>query len=92
MPLTGRPTRLDQVARTRLIEAQAEKAERHNLLESGELVSAATVKAEWVDICIQIRTRLLAVPARIAARHPDPKLIAEIDREIRDALEALADE
>jgi phage terminase Nu1 subunit (DNA packaging protein) len=93
MSLTGRPTKADQAERTRLIAAQAERAERLNRVEAGKLVPAVDVKAEWLDISIQIRTRLLAIPARIAALHPNnPKLIADLERELHDALNTIAND
>ena len=92
MSLSGRATREDQVERSRLIRAQAEKVERQNLVETGNLVEAESVKLEWADMCVTIRQRLLAIPARIAARYPDPKLRADLDREIRAALDELAND
>ena len=80
-------------ARDRLLAAQAARAERINQIESGELIPAAEVKAEWLDIVVQMRTRLLAIPARIAALHPgNPKLIADLERELHSALNTIAED
>ena len=92
MSLSGRATREDQVERSRLIRAQAERVERQNSVEAGELVEAESVRLEWADMCVTIRQRLLAIPARIGARYPDPKLRADLDREIRAALDELAND
>ena len=92
MSLTGRATREDQVERSRLIRAQAVRAERQNEVEAARLVDSDAVRLEWADICVTIRQRLLAIPARIAARYPDPKLRADIDREIREALTELSND
>ncbi len=93
MSLTGRPTRADQPARTRLIEAQAEKVERFNLVEAGELVRAVDVAAAWADMLVTVRTRLLIIPSRLASRHPgNARLIADLDVELHDALDMLAND
>lgn len=89
MSLTGRPTKADQLERSRLISAQADRAERINRVESGELVPAADVQAEWSDICVRLRQRLMAIPVRIGVKHP--RAVADLDRELRAALEELAD-
>jgi phage terminase Nu1 subunit (DNA packaging protein) len=80
-------------SRERLAAAQAERAERQNRLEAGELAPIAAVRDEWANIAVQIRTRLLAIPSRIAARHPgNAKLIADLEKEIESALNSLADD
>jgi phage terminase Nu1 subunit (DNA packaging protein) len=80
-------------SRERLAAAQAERAERQNRVEAGELAPIPEVQAEWSDIIVQIRTRLLAIPARLASRHPgNEKLIADLEIEIESALNALADD
>jgi len=50
--------------RDRLDGAQAEAVERINQTEAGEPVASKEVEAEWLDIVLTIRTRLLAIPAR----------------------------
>ena len=80
-------------ARERLAKAQAERAERQNRLEAGDQAPIAELQAEWADIAIQIRTRLMAIPSRIASRHPGhPKLIADLQQEIESALNTIADD
>src|SRR5258706_44886 len=91
--MRGRPSVADQSIRNRLITAQAARAERINRVEAGELVPAADVKAEWLDIAMTIRTRLLAVPARVAALHPGhPAIIATLETELLSALNTIADD
>ena len=86
----ARPT---SAARDRLITAQAARAERINQIETGELVPADQVKSEWLDITTQIRIRLSAIPARVAALHPGhPEIIATLERELHSALNSLADD
>jgi phage terminase Nu1 subunit (DNA packaging protein) len=80
-------------ARDRLIAAQAARAERINRTEAGELVPADQVKAEWLDIVLTIKIRLLAIPARVQAAHPgNPAIISTLERELRSALAAIADD
>lgn len=86
----GRPT---VPVRDRLIAAQAARAERINQTEAGELVPADQVKAEWLDIVLTIKTRLLAIPVRVAAAHPGhPAIIASLERELHAALSTIADQ
>ncbi len=76
----------------RLIQAQADRAERIIRTEAGDLVPAADVKPEWLDIVLTIRTRLLAIPARVAAAHPgNPAIITTLERELTSALSSIAD-
>jgi phage terminase Nu1 subunit (DNA packaging protein) len=76
-------------ANERLNAAKAERAERINRVEAGELVEAAAVALRWADTCVRLRQRLMAIPLRIGARHP--AVVADLDRELRAALEELAD-
>ena len=47
----------------------------------------------WLDIALTIRTRLLAIPARVAALHPGhPLIIATLERELHSALNTIADD
>ena len=80
------------VVRDRLYAAQAQRAERLNQVEAGELIPAGKIEEEWKDIVITIRQRLLAIPARVAAAHPgNSEIVKTVDREIRAALANLAD-
>ncbi|WKW52030.1 terminase small subunit [Rhodomicrobium lacus] len=74
--------------RKRLIAEQADREALRNAETRGELVPAADVKAAWESILTDVRSRLLAVPARLPEL--DRATAERLDREIRDALEALA--
>jgi phage terminase Nu1 subunit (DNA packaging protein) len=82
-------------ARRRLAVAEAKRAEVRNRRDEGELVERAKVQAEWIDIAVQIRNKVLGLPAAIANR-----LSAESRREVltvatdeaRRILESLSDE
>jgi phage terminase Nu1 subunit (DNA packaging protein) len=58
------------------------------------LVLAADVEREWAGILRDVRARILAVPSRV--RSQVPELTADgtdvLERELRDALTALADD
>ncbi|RJL07157.1 DNA packaging protein [Paracoccus aestuarii] len=77
----------------RLTRAQADKEETRVRREAGELVEAAAVTREWSNLLRDVRNALLAVPSRCGAALPHLTAtdIATLDREIRKALEGLAD-
>ncbi|MGA0545637.1 hypothetical protein ACO2Q1_10195 [Brevundimonas sp. VNH65] len=81
--------------KVRQAKAAAEKLEIANAKSRGELVPVAEVRAAWADLLRDVRAGLLAVPSRCGAELAT-KLAAEdvavIDREIRLALERLADD
>ena len=79
--------------RARLTRAQVVLASLKARRLAGELVAAADVQSEWVHVMSATRARLLAVPSRIAqtAQHLTQGDVEAIDREIREALSALAD-
>jgi phage terminase Nu1 subunit (DNA packaging protein) len=82
-----------QPVRDRLIEAQAQRVELLNRKTAAELIPAELVEAEWEDIVARIKTRLLAIPARVAAAHPGNRPIIEtLERELTAALAAIADD
>ena len=76
----------------RLTRAQADKEETRVKREAGELVEAEAVAREWASILRDLRNALLAVPSRCGAvlPHLTATDTATLDREIRKALEALA--
>ncbi|MER8839322.1 terminase small subunit [Mesorhizobium sp. M0913] len=91
----GRPSEGGDVLkaeRLRLTKAQAEAQEAKNRLAAGEMVSAAAVNREWQTILRDIRAAVLAVPSRYGATMPHLTAndVAALDREIRAALEGLA--
>jgi phage terminase Nu1 subunit (DNA packaging protein) len=81
--------------RERLNAAQAEKVEAENAVRRGQLADVAIVAAVWTDHVAAARTKLLAIPSKLApqltAIH-DPNVIAAgIRAEITAALAELAE-
>lgn len=76
----------------RLANAQAVKVELQNAQARKELLPAKAVEAEWSAVLRDVRAGMLAVPSRVQQRLPHLSAhdVSEIDREIRDALAALA--
>ena len=76
----------------RLTRAQADKEETRVKREAGELVEAEAVTRQWATILRDLRNALLAVPSRCGAvlPHLTATDTATLDREIRKALEAVA--
>lgn len=92
----GRPTEGGddlKAEKLRLTRAQADKEETRVRREQGELVEAAAVTREWSNLLRDLRNALLAVPSRCGATLPHLTAtdVATIEREIRKALEGLAD-
>lgn len=73
--------------RRRLVREQADRESIRNAVTRGELVAAADVKATWESILTDVRAAMLAIPSRLPA---DRATADRLDREIRAALEALA--
>jgi len=79
--------------RARLAKEQADGQAIKNAISHGELVPASAVREQWEDIIQTARAALMAVPSRCAERLGLEQFHVEsIDREIRDALEALAND
>lgn len=76
------------VQRGRLAAAQARLAEIKAGKLAGDLVEAAAVEAEWTSMLRTVRSGMLAVPSRVAARlpHLSKHDVAEIDAEVRAVL------
>ena len=81
-------------ARTRKELALAELREMEVRQKRGALLDADTVVREWSDVLRQVRAGVLAVTSRVRAQLPH--LTAHdagvLDRELRQALTALADD
>lgn len=79
--------------RARLAREQADGQELKNAQTRGDLVAREDVLRGWQDILRKVRSGMLAVTSRVRQRIStiDAAQAAIIDREIRDALEALAD-
>ena len=80
--------------KARLAKEQADGHELRNAQTRGELVPAADVVREWEDIIRTVRSAMLAVPSRCRRRSSTfgAAEIDIVDREIRDALEALSND
>lgn len=79
--------------RARLAKEQADGQHLKNQVALGELVSAAVVERTWIDIVRNATSAMLAVPARCQQRLGlDLSQTEMIDREIREALEALSND
>jgi len=79
--------------RARLAKEQADGQALKNAVTRGELLPADEVEREWSDILRRVRSGMLAVTSRVRQRAGLDGATAEIlDREIRDALTALADD
>ena len=85
----------EQADRARLLKAQADKAERENEVERGELVSRSRILAGLAVMDAALKDRLMMVPtsaapeALAAAEHAGAPGIAEVYR--RHIGQALAD-
>jgi len=78
--------------RERIAREQADKLEMQNAATRRELLPAQVVADEWASILRLVRSRMLATPSRIQQQlgHLSAHDLDIIDREIRDALEELA--
>ena len=82
-------------ARRRYMLAAAELKELQLAEKRGALLPAAEVEAQWVDTCARLRSRMMIIPGRAAARcasNPDDQVAIEnvIEEEIRGALSELS--
>jgi len=82
-----------EAEKLRLARQQADKIEIQNAAARGELVKSSEVERAWAAVLRDVRAAMLAVPSRCGATLPHLTAhdIAELDREIRNALEGLAD-
>lgn len=76
----------------RLAREQADKLEIANAAARGDMVRAADVEREWSNVLRDVRSTMLAVPSRVGSKlaHLSAHDVAEIDSEIKAALEGLA--
>lgn len=81
-----------KLERIRVLTAQAHKIEMQNQMAAGHMLPATAVEREWANLLRDVRSTLLAVPSRCGASLPHLTAhdIAAIDREIKSALEGLA--
>lgn len=80
--------------RARLTRAKADAAERDGLKQAGELIAADQIEAAWLAVVGAVKTRLLSIPTKTAARLAGLKTPAEaqqlLQKEINGALSELS--
>lgn len=54
--------------RSRLARLKADAAEREAKLAAGQLVPAADIEAAWLKVALAVRSRVLQIPSKVAAR------------------------
>lgn len=86
---------MDELKAEKIRQAReaADKLALQNAAARGELVPAKDVASAWAGVLRDVRAMLLAVPSRCGASlpHLTPHDVTAIDREIKSALEGLAD-
>ena len=80
------------IERTRLIKAQADKAEMEAAALRSELLPLEVIKMAWQSAFAQVRVRILAIKSDIKTRVPsmDKESLAIIDNVCKEALTELA--
>jgi len=79
--------------RIRVAKEQADKLELQNAALRGELVSVSDVRREWLTLATDLRSALLAISSRVAARMGlERESAAILESEIRLALGELPNE
>jgi|AACY02.2.fsa_nt_gi Phage DNA packaging protein, Nu1 subunit of terminase len=80
--------------RARLASEQADAQALKNARLREELVEASEVERTWADILRHLRSRLLAIPARVRSDLPelDASAVTALDRAIRDTLTEIAED
>jgi len=85
----------EREARRRIANARAELVERDLMRSRQELIPFALVVQGWTENTARLKTRLLTIPSKLAARLMGCTSAREIqtalDQEIRDALNELAE-
>ena len=86
---------MDELKAEKIRQAReaADKLALQNAAARGELVPSSEVESAWANVLRDVRSMMLAVPSRCGASlaHLTPHDVAAIDREIKSALEGLAD-
>jgi phage terminase Nu1 subunit (DNA packaging protein) len=92
--LTGRAANdVVKRERARLLQAQAARAERRNLIESGQVVPLDLMRARLSTAIVTARQNLLQLPGRVAPQlEGEPRLVIKekLRAEVYAALAALA--
>src|SRR5438067_2184173 len=76
----------------RFTAAAAELKELQLAEKRGELVSITAVTAKWIDECVAVRSRLLAIPDRVAPKIVGMSDPAAIEAALRDEVIAALSE
>jgi phage terminase Nu1 subunit (DNA packaging protein) len=77
----------------RMARESADKTALQNARARGEMIATADVAKAWAEIVTDLRAALLALPSRVAASVGlDRAAMTALDREMRDALESIADD
>lgn len=88
-------TVMDELKAEKIRQAReaADKLALQNAAARRELVPSSEVESAWWNVLRDVRSMMLAVPSRCGASlaHLTPHDVAAIDREIKSALEGLAD-
>lgn len=81
-------------ARRRIAEAEATQAEISLARARAEVAPVATLARSYGEACARVRTRMMAIPSKVAPQVHRMKTIAEIEatvrREVVEALEELS--
>ena len=91
----GRPSEGgDELKAQKIRQARhaADRLELQNAAAKADLVKSIDVERAWASILRDVRSTLLAVPSRVGASLPHLTAhdVAQIDREIKSALESLS--
>lgn len=90
---------VDDAGGSALVKASAEEkqwraksAELKFRKDAGELVEAQQLQAEYIDLCTQVRNKLLGLPSRMKQAHPETPQpwLATLDEYVRESLEEIA--
>jgi phage terminase Nu1 subunit (DNA packaging protein) len=80
--------------RARLTRAKADAAERDGLRQAGGLIAADQIEVAWLAVAGAVKTRLISIPTKTAARLASLKTPAEaqalLQKEIHGALAELS--
>ncbi len=77
--------------RSRLAKLKADAAEREAMVEAGELIPADRIEKAWLGVATAVRSRLLLIPSKVAARIVG-KAPAEVQELVRRELHAALDD
>lgn len=80
-----------KVETLKIAKQKAIKLELENKSRKGELIAIADVKREWVTLAIDLRTAIMAIPARLTTKLGlDRESQSALESEMREALEEIS--